>query len=312
MTSLRFAVVGAGRLGASLALALRAAGLSVVAYTASTGAGRARAEGWLGGTPVADVKAVVLLDPDVYVIAVPDTVLPAVASRLGGLMGHRSGRFVAHTSGATTVAVLRPCADAGAATFVFHPLQTFTDPPSSWRRFERTAIAVTPSDTGQGSSGQALAFALAQHLHAVPFLLADDKRALYHAAATMACNYFVALEHVATGLFVRSGLPSEQALSLFLPLVRATLDNIETQGTMQALTGPLSRGDIGTVRGHLEALSVETPELLPIYTALGLATLDLVRSRGEIEESTIGQLARLLSPYAVNDILPTEAERITR
>jgi predicted short-subunit dehydrogenase-like oxidoreductase (DUF2520 family) len=82
---------------------------------------------------------------------------------------------------------------------------------------------------------------------------------------------------------------------MFMPLVRATLHNIETQGTVEALTGPLSRGDILTVRGHLDALGTYAPELVPIYRSLGLATLDIVRARHEIEAATIGELAALLN-----------------
>ncbi len=310
MTSLRFAIVGAGRLGASLALALRAQGPSLVAYTALTPAGRSRADSWLGGTALSELRDVVRHEPDVYLITVPDSVLPEVASQLSSVMTARSGQFVAHTSGATSVEVLQPCEDAGAATLVFHPLQTFPDPVSGQKRFEGTAVAITPGDSAQDSPAQALGFALATLLRALPFVLADDKRTLYHAAATMACNYFITLEHLARGLFVQAGLPSDEALAFFLPLIRATLDNMQAQGTVGALTGPLSRGDVQTIRAHLHALAVDSPQLLTIYKALGLATLDLVRSRGEIEASTIGELVRLLSATEGNEISPTDVERI--
>jgi len=296
VTSLRFAVIGAGRLGASLALALRAKGLELVAYSAHTPAGRAKAEAWLGGSAVADLRDVVLMAPDLYFLTVPDSVLPAVASRLGELLTDQTGALVAHTSGATSVAVLEPCARRRATTFAFHPLQTFSDPTIGCERFPGIAVAVTPGAHGHDPEAARVGFALARLLGAKPFLLADEKRALYHAAATMACNYFVTLEHEAQGLFVRAGLPTDEALGLFLPLVRATLDNLEAQGTIKALTGPLSRGDVQTVRGHLSALARYAPNLLPLYQTLGLATLDLVEARAEVGATTIGELVTLLSP----------------
>ena len=298
LASIRFVVIGAGRLGSSLALALRARGADLVGFTARTAAGRARAEAWLGERAAAHIHELVSHSPDLYVVAVPDDALARVADGLGAELRRRpadSMPVVAHTSGATSVTVLSPCRQAGAATLVFHPLQTFTDPTSGPARFAGAAIAITPSVIEEASPAAALGFALADGLGARPFLLADDKRALYHAAATLACNYLVTLEHHAEQLFIKAGLPREEALSLFLPLVTATLDNISTQGTLPALTGPLSRGDRRTVAQHMRALDVDAPHLVPLYRILGLATLDLIRARGEVDPAAIGELADLLA-----------------
>ena len=313
-TSLRFVVIGAGRLGASLALALRAKGASLLGFTAHSAAGRARAENWLGGRAFAHTPDVVSLTPELYLVAVPDQALPEVAAELGALLAAQlkpdappspvptpadvplgAGRpVVAHTSGATSVSVLEPCERAGASTLVFHPLQAFSDPANGCERFAGAAIAITPSELGQGTRAASLGFTLAGMLGALPFLLADNRRQLYHAAATFACNYLVTLQYHAERLFVKSGLPAEDALSLFLPLVEATLDNVQAQGPVKALTGPLSRGDSKTIAAHLAALATDAPHLLPAYRALGVATLDLVRSRGDIDVTVLAELAALL------------------
>jgi predicted short-subunit dehydrogenase-like oxidoreductase (DUF2520 family) len=298
LASLRFVVVGAGQLGSSLALAMRARGADLLGFTAHTATGRARAEAWLGGRATVHVQELMSLSPRLVVVAVPDDALLGVADELGADLRHRPPRpdlVVAHTSGATSVTALSPCQRAGASTLVFHPLQTFTDPSSGSARFAGAAIAITPSVMGEASPAAALGFALANGLGARPFLLPDDKRGLYHAAATLACNYLVALEHLAEQLFITAGLPKEEALSLFLPLVEATLDNIGARGTVAALTGPLSRGDTRTVSEHLRALAVDAPDLLPAYRLLGLATLDLVRLRADISPATIAELGRLLA-----------------
>jgi len=298
-TSLRFTVIGAGRLGASLALALQARGASLLGFTARSDAGRARAEEWLGATAAGDLPALVALEPDLHLICVPDQALPDVARDLGAVLAAtppagRGAPAVAHTSGATSVTVLTPCREAGAATFVFHPLQTFSDPRTGRDRFGSTAVAITPCPFDADSRAARVAFMMAELLEARPFLLPDDKRSLYHAAASVACNYFVTLEHQAQYLFTKAGLPAEGTLSLFLPLVTATLDNMAAQGTVAALTGPLSRGDLQTITGHLSALASDAPHLLPLYRTLGLATLDLVKARDEIPPSIVAQLTALL------------------
>lgn len=308
-TDLRFVIIGAGRLGASLAIALRGRGAYLAGYVAGSEAGRARADGWLGGEAALTLSELVATGPDLYIVAVPDQVLPGVADRLAEALRSRGTvstsasptdrsadhPVVAHTSGATSVRILDACADAGASTLVFHPLQTFSDPCSGATRLAGAAIALTAADPMPGSPALSLGFTVAHLLDARPFVLADDKRGLYHAAASFACNYLVTLEHHAEELFVKAGLPEAEALSLFLPLVRATLDNIAAQGTISALTGPLSRGDTGTVAGHLETLERESPHMLPLYDVLGLATLDVVRARGEVTPATIEELERMLT-----------------
>ncbi|OFW55900.1 MAG: hypothetical protein A2133_01355 [Actinobacteria bacterium RBG_16_64_13] len=287
-----------------MALALRARGASLLGFTSRSAAGRAEADSWLGGRASSDLAELVLLQPELYLVAVPDQALPEVAEPLGAafaaapptVAGDAARPVVAHTSGATSVSVLSSCQRAGATTLVFHPLQTFSDPLTGSSRFAGAAVAVTPVQAASDSPAAAFGFALAQLLGARPFLLPDDKRSLYHAAATVACNYLVTLEHHADRLFTLSGLPREESLSLFLPLVRATLDNVAAQGTVAALTGPLSRGDTATIAGHLAALATDTPDLLVLYRALGHSTLDLVRARGELPPAAISELAEILGP----------------
>lgn len=296
-TSLGFVIIGAGRLGASLALALRERGATLTGFTAGTPAGRERSEIWLGGRAAANLSQLVALRPELYFIAVPDQALPQVAVQLGAALAETGSGpcVVAHTSGATSVDVLRPCEEAGASTLVFHPLQTFSDPLTGPARFSGAAVAVTPADPAGDSRAQYLGFALAHLLGSKPFLLSDAKRSLYHAAASVACNYLVTLEHHARRLFIAAGLPEDNALDLFLPLVQATLDNVASQGTVRALTGPLSRGDSLTIAGHLDALAADAPDLLVMYRALGLATLDLVRARDEVSPEIVASLELLLT-----------------
>jgi predicted short-subunit dehydrogenase-like oxidoreductase (DUF2520 family) len=287
-----------------MALALQARGAGLVGYTAHSPAGRARALAWLGTPASPRIADIVALSPEAYFLTVPDQALPAVAEELGRCLPAPS--VVAHTSGATTVDVLRPCAEAGAVTLAFHPLQTFSDPLSGWKRFAGAAVAITPSSPDDSRAAEEFGFAVAHLLGSHPFLLPDDRRTLYHAAATLACNYLVTLEHHAARLFTLAGLPAAEALSLFLPLVKSTLLNVETQGTLAALTGPLSRGDASTIARHLAALAANAPDLLPVYRALGLATLDLVQARGDVHLAVLDELRLLLDRPSAAAEMPDE------
>jgi predicted short-subunit dehydrogenase-like oxidoreductase (DUF2520 family) len=312
-TSSRFAVIGAGRLGSSLALALCNRGLTLVGFTAGSSEGRVRAERWLGSPATLRLGTLVGLRPDVYFICVPDGVVADVATELGAALGAGRGAdqrdeadsgaareaaaprpVVAHTSGATSVSVLAPCEEAGAATLVFHPLQTFPDLSAGASRFAGAGAAITPGPAHPDEAGTT-GLRIADLLGMRPFLLADDKRSLYHAAAAVACNYLVTLEHVANKLFVEAGVPERVTFDLFLPLVRAALDNLAARGPVDALTGPLSRGDEKTIAAHLTALSADAPDTLPLYRALGLQTLELVTARGEVDYRTIVRMRELLT-----------------
>jgi predicted short-subunit dehydrogenase-like oxidoreductase (DUF2520 family) len=311
-SGVRFAVVGAGRLGASLALAMRAGGGRFVGYTCLTPAGRARAESYLGMPAAGALAELVAADPDYYVLSVPDAAIAAVAWELAGCLGATrippetpastatqtagSGPLVLHTSGVSSVGLLQPCADMGAVTLAFHPLQTFSEPISGSTRFAGAATAITPPPGPQAATATEAGFALAERLGSRPFLLPDDKRAIYHAAACVASNYLVTLESVAQRLFVAAGMPEDDAVSFFLPLVQAALDNVASQGPVDALTGPLSRGDIGTIADHLQALAHSSPDIAAVYRCMGLATLELVRARGELDPSILPDLADLLRP----------------
>lgn len=309
---MRFAVVGAGRLGTSLALALRAAGADLVGYVCASAEGAARAQALLDREPAPCLAALLTTGPTHVFLTVPDAVLPRAAAELAESLatgaGHGAGSsggidecgaaplpVVAHTSGATSVEVLEAAAGAGAATLVFHPLQTFSEPISGAGRFAGAAVALTPCTGPRGEEALSHGFALAAALGARAFLLPDDHRALYHAAASVASNYLVTLEYCAQRLFIAAGMPADQALALFLPLVRAALDNVTTQGPVRALTGPLSRADLPTISAHLEALAAQAPEYLPLYRRLGLYTLDLVRAREDVAPEALAHLTSLLT-----------------
>jgi predicted short-subunit dehydrogenase-like oxidoreductase (DUF2520 family) len=227
-TSRRIAVIGRGRLGSVLAPAL--------------GAGPALAR----GEPIAPGTEIVIL-------AVPDAALAALAAELP------RGPIVGHCSGALSLAVLAPHAER----FSLHPLMTLTA-QSGPERLQGAGAAIA------GSNPHALAIAaeLAARAGLEPFSLADEDRALYHAAASIASNFLVTLESIADRLFGSVGVEHRHTVSL----ARASLENWATLGARQALTGPIARGDSATVARQRAALASRAPDLLGTFDALADAT----------------------------------------
>ena len=241
------AVIGAGRVGRSIAAAAERAGLEVEL------AGR---DGALDACRRAE--AALLCVPDGAIREVCATVAAAVPPL----------KFVGHVSGATDLESLKPARDRGAQAFSIHPLQTIPDPGSD---LMGAPCAVS------GSSGAALQLAerLANRLGMRTFRVPEERRPAYHAAASIASNLLVALEESAAELLGRAGI--EDGRELLAPLVLRTAANWAERGA-EALTGPIARGDEATVERHREALRKTAPELLHLYEALVERARELVRA----------------------------------
>jgi predicted short-subunit dehydrogenase-like oxidoreductase (DUF2520 family) len=242
------AILGAGRMGGALAKAAREEGLEVT----------------LAGRETALAAA---QNAEAALLCVPDEAIEEVAASIGEAIPPL--RLVGHTSGATSLEALAPAAECGAATFSLHPLQTV---PNADAELVGAACAVT------GSEPEAERFAarLGERLGMRAFAVPDERRAAYHAAASMASNFLIALEESAAGLLERTGI--EDARALLAPLVRTSAGNWADHGSA-ALTGPIARGDAATVARHLAALRETAPELVPIYEELAELTRELAEAR---------------------------------
>lgn len=244
-----FALVGPGRAGTTIAVALVDAGWRACAVAGRTP--DATSTGTLAGRLVAPTAEVadVGREADLVVIATPDASIEAAALELAP--GLRDGALVIHLSGARGIDALRALADARPDVEVgaLHPLQTL---PSS---LQGAWAAVAGPDVVSG---------LAIELGLRPFHVPDEHRAAYHATACVASNHLVALLGQVERLAATVGVPVEA----FAPLVRATVDNVFALGAPAALTGPVARGDLATVAAHLDALPADER---PAYGALATA-----------------------------------------
>lgn len=261
-------VVGSGRLGTSLVAALAGGGYHVAAVASRDRVSATRIAG-LAGT-VVDAAQGVVDRSDVVFLTVSDG---AIAAQCDALRW-RAGQSVVHCSGARGLDVLASARAAGAHVGCLHPLQSFpTREPEPWR-FTGIACGVE----GDGVLHAKLE-GIARRLGATPFSLAGVDRARYHAAAVLASNDVVALMSAATRAWALSGLPAAQARPALAPLLLAAAANVAALPLVEALTGPVARGDVATVSAHLAALE-GAPELRALYAALAaeLLRLDLGHS----------------------------------
>ena len=273
-------ILGAGRLGASLAQALDRAGHRLEAV-ASRNASRARElAASLSGARAASAEELVGAC-DLVFATVPDGALPRVAAELDW----RRGQSVVHTSGALGLDVWAPAAERGALPGCLHPLQSFPSLGGEPERFRGIHCGIEAG----GSLGPRLE-RLTRSLGAAPLRLEGVDRAAYHAAAVLASNCVVGLAAAAARVWERAGLPSEAAREALAPLLRGATDALARLPLPEALSGPVARADVATVERHLAALA-DAPDLLALYRALGreLLALDLGH-----DPSTRDALARLL------------------
>ncbi|MGQ5259260.1 Rossmann-like and DUF2520 domain-containing protein [Micromonospora sp. ZYX-F-536] len=280
-------VVGAGRVGAVLGAALAAAGHRVAAVAGGSGASRARLALLLPDVPRRPAVAVAHAAVDLLLIAVPDDALAGVVADLADRGALRPGQVVAHTSGAHGLSVLEPAVAVGARPFALHPAMTFTGTPDDLARLAGISYGVTaPAEL------RPLAARLVADLGGVPEWVGEADRPLYHAALAHGANHLVTLVNEAADRLRDAGVAQPE--KVLAPLLRAALENALRLGD-DALTGPVSRGDAGTVQRHLTRLAETAPESVPAYLALARRTADRAIAAGRLRpvdaQSLLGVLA---------------------
>jgi predicted short-subunit dehydrogenase-like oxidoreductase (DUF2520 family) len=279
-------VVGGGRVGTALAAALRRAGHRVVAVSAVSAQSRRRIEETLPGTPIRDPQDVIAR-ADLVLLTVPDDVLPGLVAGLAATGTELAGRLLAHASGRHGLAVLEPAAALGAIPLALHPVMTFTGRPDDVDRMAGISFGVTAPD-----QLRPVAEALVVEMGGEPVFIAEENRALYHAALAGAANHLVTQVVQASDLLAAAGVADPARM--LGPLLGAALDNALRLGDA-ALTGPVARGDAETVAGHLAALRAAAPQALPAYLALARLTADRALAAGML---TAPDAQRLLDVLA--------------
>jgi predicted short-subunit dehydrogenase-like oxidoreductase (DUF2520 family) len=229
---------------------------------------------------------------DFVFITTPDRAIGEVASQLKW----RAGQSVVHCSGADSTEVLHSARVQGAQVGVFHPLQTFAGIKQAIDNIPGSTFAIEAEEPLRTTLKE-----MAAKLEGYSIYLKPEDKVLYHASAVIASNYLVTLTKLATDLWQTFGISRPDAIRALLPLLKGTLNNIENIGIPDCLTGPIARGDVGTVQKHLIALDKANPVIAGTYRQLGLQTVPVALAKGKIDESRAGQLEVVLeysSSYA--------------
>lgn len=275
----QFGIIGAGRVAKALALALAPHSIAPPPlWRRSSDTARAAAD-----------LCALLGSCDVIAIAVSDDALAEVVDAIASKLPAGRAPFIFHVSGRSGAAILEPLRAAGARTAAIHPAMTFTGhPESEVRRMADARFAITGS-TAEASEQAKRIVAL---LGGVAVEIAEDRRALYHAALCHASNHLVTLVAGASAALSDAGVDDPAAL--LAPLVRAALENSLDHG-FAGLSGPLLRGDDRTISDHLDALAAHSPQLLPAYRAMARATLDELQRSGTRPSAHLSALDSILS-----------------
>lgn len=282
-------MVGAGRVGAVLGSALRAAGHAVVGVSAVSAASRERADVLLPGVPVLAVPDVVER-AELVLLTVPDDALADLVAGLAATGAWQPGQLVVHTSGRFGWRVLGPAVTAGAIPLALHPAMTFTGTSLDLVRLTDCCFGVTAP-----TPVLPIAQALVVEMGAEPVVVDEELRPLYHAALAHGANHLVTLVAQSLDLLRRAGV--EEPARLLGPLLSAALDNALRRGD-DALTGPVARGDAGTVAVHVEAMTAAgAADVLATYRALARTTADRALAGGRLRpEAAEALLTALAEP----------------
>ena len=282
---MRIGFIGAGIVGTALAVRLSEHGYSIVAVADLRFEAAEKLAGGIQGCDMQADNRGVAEHSDLVFITTSDENIGSVAAGL-----HlRAGQNAVHCSGAASLDILHPAWEAGTDVGSFHPLQTFASAEQALSNLPGSTFAIE----AEGELFETLK-EMAEALGGRWIKLTPENKPLYHAAAVFAGNYPVTLMNVAVTLWEQMGFSKKEAQEALLPLMRGALNNLASGDLAESLTGPIARGDLGTIKSHLENLRDKAPDFLHIYCCLGLATIPIALAKGSISETRADEIRRLL------------------
>jgi len=284
-------IIGPGRVGRTLGALWAQSNAFLVGdvYSRTAASGR-DALAFIGAGR--SVKSVADMKPaDVWLITTPDTHIVGACAALSEDVGLRAGDIVFHCSGAMAASDLRPATSAaGARVASVHPLKSFADAADAKASFTGTYCVAE----GDEAALQVLNPAF-ERIGARMITIAAVAKPLYHAASALVCNDLTALMEAGLRCYEAAGIERTLAMRMMEPLVRETVENVFKRGTVDALTGPVARGDVATVERHLRRLGGVDARIVRIYRDLSSLAVELARARGTADSDALSRLAKILS-----------------
>jgi predicted short-subunit dehydrogenase-like oxidoreductase (DUF2520 family) len=283
-----FTIIGAGKVGTAVGHLLRNAGYKIAAISDINPAALQQAVDYTGGEIITDC-AEAASRASCIIITVSDDIIASIAVKIAEAGAVKSGMRVIHMSGAGGLDLLESVSLKGACVGSIHPIQSFADIDRAIKNIPNSVFGVTCQE-----EIREWAFDIVKKIGGIPIVISEKDKPLYHAAACIASNYLTTLMHIAKEIYCTLGLDEEKALKAFWPLVKGTINNIESNGTIDALTGPIARGDSGTITKHLSALNEKRPDYIEVYCALGKIAIDIGLKKGALDEKQADVIRNIL------------------
>ena len=286
----RLGFIGAGVVGGSIALALDGAG-----YLVASVANRTFSSARLFASRLPRCEALerlqgVVDSVDFVFITTSDDAIRSVCESLSW----RLGQGVAHCSGAASLDVLQHASDQEAEAGAFHPLQAFNSVENGVAAIPGTTFGIEG-----GEQTRAYLSELATAIGGNPIFLRPEDKVLYHVSGVLMGNLLTVLGSVAASVWTKFGYTTDDGVRALAPMMRAVAANLEASGVPQAVAGPYPRGDIGTIRKHLDAVSADAPEYLSVYCELALAGLPFAVEKGALGAERAEEIRELVGRYTV-------------
>lgn len=285
-----FAIVGCGRVGTAFAKYLSERGYPVAGVACRTQASAQTLAALVGTSNFSTSPWEITPYADVVFLTTPDGVIEGVCDIISKHNGFKQKAVVLHSSGALPSTILSAAKRSGAFVGSLHPLQSFAS-----KSFQKSPFPGIITDIEGDDPAVEMAAQIASDLGANSLSIKTEAKTLFHASAVVASNYLVAVLDLALRLAGEAGVGRKEAWKVLQPLVNGTLSNIDTVGIPEALTGPISRGDVETVARHLESMKEKTPALVPLYKALGVHTITVAVAKGTLNEAPAQAIEQALS-----------------
>jgi predicted short-subunit dehydrogenase-like oxidoreductase (DUF2520 family) len=287
----KIVIVGAGLVGTALAYLLKEKGYMLVGMAGRREESLKKAAALVGSeVHITTAPEEITAEADLVFITTSDSAIQDVCDRIAGKGGFHPGQIVVHTSGALPSTILKSAQEKGALIASVHPLQSFAD--------VKVALQIIPSSIFNLEGDTQAIPVLEELVHALggkPLAIDTGGKPLYHAAAVVACNFLVTLVYLSYRLFEAIDLSQGDAAQALLPLIKGTVNNIERLGPIKALTGPIARGDVDVIRGHLGAFKSIDPRFTDIYRSISCLAVEIGIKKGTLSPEKAEEILQLVA-----------------
>jgi len=282
-------IIGAGVVGTAVGHLLSRSGCTIKSVVARSLDRAEKAAGFIGeGTPGTDpVEAA--KGAAWVLITTPDRAIKETCDKVAAAGGFDRGCLVVHFSGALGSDVLASARDAGARVVSIHPIQSLASVKEAVENLPGSYFSIEGDPAAMSEARE-----IVKYLSGMVVEIPSDRKALYHAGAAIASNYLVTVVDFAMTAYEALGMDRREALKAVMPLIRGTVNNIERVGVPDALTGPVARGDVETVKGHIEALKKAMPDMVRLYCELGKHAVSVGRAKGTLSAGDADRLLEIL------------------